>query len=485
MNHTDLNGVSISSDRGLNQPTFVSHIVTNGGVLQGTVPHNKIAKIQAFHAHHNNIVASAADQAVTLSGSAPNCHNFSESGYKATYWAEQEIVPNSKKLYLLAMRQGHGKSVYLMTKYSRLLQNISEKYLRWVYDIPAPILPIFSYKVLGFCTDQHTLQLTLNLWHACRERFRNEPCGPVNKINPALITHWNHTKGAVDVDTREKANHQAGYRHLSVVSRLIDTLIMEATLNASKIFKWVHIENELDRIESTDSLKRHFHRTTLSTVLKSVSAIFRQRVLSQQAAVSGLARTSALTATGNAPTAAGLVQRCQFTEANFRSQESILRRTSGNHIFTRNKKGLKCALCGKRTMYMCPLCCVRACVMAKKGELKTCYEKFHDPNHTMRKAARATTSSPSKKRTGKTRGPPSNTKSQRGVSFDESDHSDHSDDTNNSDDDEESNHTMRKAARATTSSPSKKRTGKTPPDDSNNSDEAEESQDEGEGEGRK
>ena len=84
-------------------------------MLQGTVPHNKIAKIQAFHAHHNNIVASAADQAVTLSGSAPNCHNFSESGYKATYWAEQEIVPNSKKLYLLAMRQGHGKSVYLMT----------------------------------------------------------------------------------------------------------------------------------------------------------------------------------------------------------------------------------------------------------------------------------------------------------------------------------------------------------------------------------
>ena len=35
--------------------------------------------------------------------------------------------------------------------------------------------------------------------------------------------------------------------------------------------------------------------------------------------------------------AAGLVQIFQFTEANFRSQEIILRRTSGNHIFTRKK----------------------------------------------------------------------------------------------------------------------------------------------------
>lgn len=94
------------------------------------------------------------------------------------------------------------------------------------------------------------------------------------KINPALITHWNHIK-----DTREKANHQAGYRHLSVVSRFINTLIMEVTLNASKIFKWVQLENELDRIESTDSLKRQFHRTALSTVLKQISAIFRRWVL--------------------------------------------------------------------------------------------------------------------------------------------------------------------------------------------------------------
>ena len=122
LERADLDGVSISSDRGINNVALVSTVVSAGAKLSGTVPHSKIAKIQAFHAHatHSALnVASSSSQQITGSHILQQCHHFTETGSKAAYWVSQTLS-NGKMVLLLAMRQGHGKCVYLATSDTKL-----------------------------------------------------------------------------------------------------------------------------------------------------------------------------------------------------------------------------------------------------------------------------------------------------------------------------------------------------------------------------
>ena len=80
-------------------------------------------------------------------------------------------------------------------KYTEMIQLMESKYLFWVYNtgphLAEHTIPHFSDKTLGFCTDHHTLILTLNLWKAMhkmwQEVLKEDPFPPIKKINPALI----------------------------------------------------------------------------------------------------------------------------------------------------------------------------------------------------------------------------------------------------------------------------------------------------------
>ena len=120
----NLNGVSLSADRGINSHNLLAKVVSLGAKLTGTVPHNKITKIQAFHSYPSQ---SAVNSALSVNQSnstehehaiasqvSSESHYFSGQGYKAAYWVKQ-IFKNGRFANLLALRQGHGKSVYLIS----------------------------------------------------------------------------------------------------------------------------------------------------------------------------------------------------------------------------------------------------------------------------------------------------------------------------------------------------------------------------------
>lgn len=268
--------------------------------------------------------------------------------------------------------------------YRELLSLVTKKYLGWVYIDKE--LPTFSDSVLGFCADQHTLQLTLNLWRAAHDLFKSRgevPFPPIKKINPALTTSWNRTKGGVDIDTRYKANNAANYQHLGVEPRLWDLMIIEAALNAARIYKWCKLENNLVDIKTTDKLKYHFNSSSSNEILMEIACAFRQRAEDSQRSqeITRSSSASSGSRTTNPPVT-------KWTQTYFASPRGIQQRTENiDHIFLFDKKESKsCSDCGTMTRYYCRHCNnARLCVVHHKDTSATdgltCYERFHNPEN--------------------------------------------------------------------------------------------------------
>ena len=273
--------------------------------------------------------------------------------------------------------------------YIELLSSIERNYLRWVYSSNSNALqniPQFSDKVLGFCTDMHTLQLTLNLWHTINrlhKQLNESPFPPIKKINPALVTYWNHSKGGVDVETKEKANNNASYQHLPVVARLYDLLLIEALINAGKLFKWTQLEFHLNSFTSSDSLKSHYNRNSLNDILKNMCQLFRNRSESIRNSVPMQHVNSCSNiASSSLPSEVTF----NVTAQNYTSQASVLHRTTGNHIYSTSMSRIKCIVCKlKTTTSFCAKCNVHACltlpgICKSATEKLSCYERYHDPD---------------------------------------------------------------------------------------------------------
>ena len=175
----DLNGVFVSADRGVNSSKVVSLLVQAGTKITGTVPHNNTTKIQAFHSHPSTSAVNAATSVIPTSSNASNLkssrsltldngaggHHFSEHGFKSSYWVKQTFA-NGKIAHLLAMRQGHGKSVYLVTSDPSLGPG---KYVLESSGVQAQSYSCF-YDINGKKT-QHTNEILTNT--TSRERFKD------------------------------------------------------------------------------------------------------------------------------------------------------------------------------------------------------------------------------------------------------------------------------------------------------------------------
>lgn len=269
--------------------------------------------------------------------------------------------------------------------YLELLSLISIKYLGWVYA--SEDLPLFSDAVLGFCADQHTLKLTLNLWRAAFDLFQsrgNEPFPPIKKINPALTTSWNRTKGGVDVDTRNKSDNEANYQHLGVEPRLWDLLIIEAAINTAKIYKWCNLENNLEGIKTVDALMHRFNSSSIHDILIEISAVFRERAEAGQ----HLGNDHTSSSSASSASLSSSATPSKWTQEYFASRQGILQRTKNiDHIFSFDfKESRPCSDCGTRTKYYCPHCNnVRLCVIHHKDAATadglTCYQRFHNPDN--------------------------------------------------------------------------------------------------------
>jgi hypothetical protein len=169
-----------------------------------------------------------------------------------------------------------SKKIY---EYEQILLGIHDKYLKWVYGNQQ--IPIFSSKVLGYCTDMHSLKTTLALWKAAYQLYldrQKKPYPFIKHLNETLLTLWNYCKGGVDVLTRLQFNNKAGFQHLGVEPRLWDLLVMQTVLTIATIFKWISIENKIDTCKTTDDLKNCFHRNcSVKEVLINVATEFRSR----------------------------------------------------------------------------------------------------------------------------------------------------------------------------------------------------------------
>ena len=103
----NIQGISISSDRGINSTVFLHDIVAKGGLISGTASHSNVAKLQPFITYSSHDALEADNSA--------NC-NFKilEQGAKSAF-SVKEITPEGGIIYHTAIRQGYGKSIVFLS----------------------------------------------------------------------------------------------------------------------------------------------------------------------------------------------------------------------------------------------------------------------------------------------------------------------------------------------------------------------------------
>lgn len=279
-----------------------------------------------------------------------------------------------------------------------VLTYIKDQYFPWAYSMALPI-PLLSTDELSYCSDMHTLGLTLALWRASHSLFyknlRSSPFPDIKAIVPAVVAFWNKSKGGVDVVSRYMTVGHSPCRHISIEASLWDRVIMLALLNTFSISKIVDLvqEGHLNYVTTTDALsKRARSGNSFHTFVGLSIHQLREWIVNGGCSVPSQVVGGNVFPVATSSTDSSIILAAPQFDHNtpnnekrqyYNSIEGFRFRTSSNnrHVFTfTDPRACVIQGCGHRSRFFCFTCKVHLCASHYNGNGNvTCYELFHDP----------------------------------------------------------------------------------------------------------
>ncbi len=132
------------------------------------------------------------------------------------------------------------------------------------------------------------------MWKAAKRWIRDHSCPlpDASRLEPHIVSMWNKLKAGVDVTTRYIETLGSPLHQATMEIALWDRLFVISLVNAFHAFRWVMVEDKIDRLQRKDlhHLKKLANHTPLQRFVEVVADTLRRTILHEESMVSTIGR---------------------------------------------------------------------------------------------------------------------------------------------------------------------------------------------------